>query len=154
MTRADVCVVHAGSGNAARCGRLLEGVPGLVWLWNQSERVLYHGSVLVCGWVASIVPHEFFRVVKARSREVPLGQAEEPVNPSGLETDPLCDELPRLLLRAIDDLPPMFQEIVKLRDVEDCFNVGVARRLHISPQNATVRLHRAYRLREPLMPLR
>ena len=150
-----MCVVHADSGNAARFGRLLERVPGLVWFWNQSKRVLYHWSVLACGWVASIVRHEVLRPVKARSREVPLGEAEEPVSQSGPETDPLLEALPRLLLQAIDDLAPMFQEIVKLRDVEDCSNVEVARRLHISPQNATVRLHRAYRLlRERLMPLR
>ncbi len=125
------------------------------WIIVLDKLYQYHGSAPACGWVASIVRHEVLRAVKARSREVPLGQAEEPVNPSGPETDALRDELRRLLLQAIDDLPPTFQEIVKLRDVEDCSNVEVARRLHISPQNAAVRLHRAHRLlRERLMPLR
>ena len=122
------------------------------WIIVLDKLYRYHGSALACGWVASIVRHEVLRAVKARSREVPLGQADEPANP---RRDAVRAELRRLLLQAIDDLPPTFQEIVKLRDVEDCSSVEVARRLHISPQNAAVRLHRAHRLlRERLMPLR
>ena len=78
----------------------------------------------------------------------------EPADPNGSD-EVYIAELRRLLIHAIDDLPPTFQEIVKLRDVEDRSNVEAARRLHISPQNAAVRLYRAHRLlRERLTPLK
>ncbi len=40
----------------------------------------------------------------------------------------------------------MFQEVVRLRDIEDRPNAEVARRLHISKRNVATRLHRAHRL--------
>ena len=39
LTRADVCHLHEDRVDAERCGALLEGVPDLVRLENQSERV-------------------------------------------------------------------------------------------------------------------
>ena len=39
LTRADVCHLHADRADAERCGALLGGVPDLVRLENQSERV-------------------------------------------------------------------------------------------------------------------
>ena len=81
-----------------------------------------------------------------RYPEVPLERAGDPTSPSGTDVDAYRAELRRLLLKAIDDLPPTFQEIVKLRDMEHRSNVEAARRLHISLQNAATRLHRAHQL--------
>ena len=39
-----------------------------------------------------------------------------------------------------------FREVVRIRDIEERSNAEVAERLHISKQNAAVRLHRAHRL--------
>ena len=55
-------------------------------------------------------------------------------------------ELRRLLLEAIDHLPPTLREVVKLRDLEERTNTEVAEQLHISKQNVSVRLYRAHRL--------
>ena len=124
------------------------------WVIAPRQAFTKYGSSPACGWVASIVCHETQHGVTKRAREVLFEQAGEPANPNGTDEVYLA-ELRRLLIQAIDDLPPTFQEIVKLRDVEDRSNVEAARQLHISPQNAAVRLHRAHRLlRERLMPLR
>ena len=56
------------------------------------------------------------------------------------------DELRRLLIKAIDELPPAFREVVKLRDIEERSNSDIAERLHIAKRNVSVRLHRAHRL--------
>ena len=50
------------------------------------------------------------------------------------------------LASAIDELPPAFREVVKLRDIEDRPNAEVAVPLHISKPNVAQRLHRAHRL--------
>ena len=55
-------------------------------------------------------------------------------------------ELPRLLLEAIEQLPPTFREVVRLRDVEDRPNAEVAEQLHISKGDVADGLHRAHRL--------
>ena len=63
----------------------------------------------------------------------------------------LCPWLPaveprRLLMEAIDELPPMFQEVVRLRDREDRPNAEVARRQQISKRNVASRQQRAHHL--------
>ena len=51
-----------------------------------------------------------------------------------------------LLLAAIDELPPTYREVLRLRDIQEHSNAEVAKELRISKQNAAVRLHRAHRL--------
>ena len=50
-------------------------------------------------------------------------------------------QLLRMLLEAIDQLPPTYREVVLLRDVDERPVAEVARELHISRSNAAVRLH-------------
>ena len=52
------------------------------------------------------------------------------------EADAYAAELRRLVLEAIDELPPTFREVVRLRDVEERSNAEVAEWLHISKRNA------------------
>ncbi len=55
------------------------------------------------------------------------------------------------LASVIDELPPTFREVVKLRDIKDRLNAEVVVRLHISRRNVAQRLRRAHRLlRRPL----
>ena len=49
-------------------------------------------------------------------------------------------------MEAIDELSPMFQEVVRLRDIEDRPNAEVAPRLHRSKRNVTTRPDRPHRL--------
>ena len=65
------------------------------------------------------------------------------------EVSAYARELTRLLLEVIDELPPTFREVVRLRDLEDRPPEEVARRLHISSRNVAVRLHRAHKLLRP-----
>ena len=61
-------------------------------------------------------------------------------------------QLLRMLLEAIDQLPPTYREVVLLRDVDERPVAEVARELHISRSNVAVRLHRAHnRLRRRLV---
>ena len=58
----------------------------------------------------------------------------------------------RLLLEAVDYLPPTYRDVVRLRDLEGRAVADVARQLHVPQSNVAVRLHRAHkRLRRYLM---
>ena len=121
----------------------------------------YRGEPPACGWVGAIVRHEALHGATARRREVPLDPAtDEGGAMAGLaqpdravegspEAATATRELIRLLVEIIDELPPTFREVVRLRDVEDRPTDDVARRLHISTRNVRVRLHRAHQLLRP-----
>jgi RNA polymerase sigma factor (sigma-70 family) len=115
----------------------------------------YRGEPPACGWVAAIVRHEALHDATARSRSEPLPDGDRPSADLPPDASIYADELRRLLMEAIDELPPTFQEIVRLRDIEDRPNAEVARRLHISKRAAATRLHRAHGLlRRRLQPYR
>ena len=108
----------------------------------------YRGGPPACSWVRAIVRHEALHGVQARAKEGPLD--EEAVAGLGSpEAEVYRAELRRLLLEAIDELPPTFREVVKLRDIEERSNAEISEQLHISKRNVAVRLHRAHRLLRP-----
>ncbi|MCY4508341.1 MAG: RNA polymerase sigma factor [Acidobacteria bacterium] len=121
----------------------------------------YRGGVPACGWVGAIVRHEALHGATARGRELPLdavgGEAGSSAGRTARagdvweapEVSAYARELTRLLLEVIDELPPTFREVVRLRDLEDRPPEEVARRLHISSRNVAVRLHRAHKLLRP-----
>lgn len=133
------------------------------WIIVLEKLHQYRGEAPACGWVGAIVRHEALHGAAARRRDVPLESARDGegggsvpgrTEPGGAvwaspESATYARELTRLLLEVIDELPPTFREVVRLRDVEDCPTDDVARRLHISTQNVRVRLHRAHQLLRP-----
>lgn len=116
------------------------------WIIVLEKLYQYRGAPPACGWVGTIVRHEAGHHA-ARNTRVP------PPAPVGHESEtPSPDEalhrrqLLRLLLEAIDHLPPTYRDVVRLRDVDERPVADVARALHISPSNVAVRLHRAHTL--------
>lgn len=115
-----------------------------------------------CSWVAAIVRHEVRHCLTAERRDRPSDAAEtqrvalDPRHPdiASPEAALYSRELTRVLLEAIDELPPTFRDVVRLRDVEDCPPDEVARRLHLSRGHVAVRLHRAHRLLRPIVERR
>ena len=105
----------------------------------------FQGKPPACGWVAAIVRHEAQHDAEARSQFAPLPDAELPAAELPADAAAYADELRPLLMQAIDELPPTFQEVVRLRDVENRPTDEVAKRLHISKRNVSTRLHRAHR---------
>ena len=116
------------------------------WVIVLEKLYQYRGSPPACGWVATIVRHEASHSVVTRSRLVPLPDVDLPAAELPPEATAYAAELRRLLMQAIDELPPTFQEVVRLRDIEGRPNAEVARQLHISQRNVATRLHRAHRL--------
>ena len=131
------------------------------WIIVLEKLHQYRGESPACGWVGAIVRHEAAHGVAAQRREMPLsaagGEADalaEQPQPAGAvwespEASAYTRDLIRVLLEVIDELPPTFREVVRLRDLEDRPPQEVARRLHISTGNVAVRLHRAHRLLRP-----
>ncbi len=133
------------------------------WIIVLEKLHQYRGEPPACGWVGAIVRHEALHGAAVRQRDAPLESARDGegrgsvpgrTEPEGVvwaspEAATYARELTRLLLEVIDDLPPTFREVVRLRDVEDCPTDEVARRLHISTRNVRVRLHRAHQLLRP-----
>ena len=117
------------------------------WIIVMQRLHTYRGGPPACPWVHSIVRHEASRTVRPRAREEPLDAPHERMADWRLpEADAYAAELRRVLLEAIDELPPTYREVVRLRDVEEHTTAEVAEQLHISKRNAAVRLHRAHRL--------
>lgn len=129
------------------------------WIIVLEKLQQYRGGSPACGWVGAIVRHEAVHGVAAQRRESPLpapsGEASSLAEPSAgtvwqsPEASAYTRELTQLLLEVIDELPPTFREVVRLRDIEDRPPREVARRLHISTRNVAVRLHRAHKLLRP-----
>ena len=105
----------------------------------------YRGGSPACGWVRAIVRHEAIHSIAAQARETPLA-GTEPAAGRSPEIKAYEAELRVLLLAAIDELPPTYREVVRLRDIEERSTAEAAAQLHISKRNAAVRLHRAHRL--------
>lgn len=132
------------------------------WIAVMQKLWQYKGGPPACSWVAAVVRHEATRRLKAERRHLPPDAAETgriapaprrpaPVSP---EAAAYARELPRVLREAIDELPPAFRDIVRLRDIEHRPPAEVARRLHLSSNHVAVRLHRAHRRLRPILERR
>ena len=132
------------------------------WITILQKLWQYKGGPPACSWVAAVVRHEATHRLKAERRHLPPDAAETEriaaaarrSAPASPEAAAYSRELPRVLLEAIDELPPAFRDIVRLRDVEHRPPDEVARRLHLSRNHVAVRLHRAHRLLRPILERR
>ena len=134
------------------------------WIIVLQKLRQYQGGPPACSWVAAIVRHEAtHRLMAERHKLPPAAASESAGSESGAR--PFADaaspesalyfrELTRVLLEVIDELPPAFRDVVRLRDLEDRPPADVARRLHLSRGNVAVRLHRAHRLLRPIVERR
>ena len=62
----------------------------------------------------------------------PLNAAAQPTSWESPEAEVYRAELRRLLVETINQLPPTFREVVRLRDIEERSNAEVADTLHVS----------------------
>ena len=117
------------------------------WILVFEKLYQYRGGPPACGWVGTIVRHEAAHAAARRNREVPLRTG----GTRGSVAEDLDEtlhrrQLMRVLLEAVDRLPPTYRDVVRLRDLEERPVAEVARDLHISRSNVAVRLHRAHKL--------
>ena len=135
------------------------------WIIVLQKLRQYQGGPPACAWVAAIVRHEATHRLMAERRKLPPAASDSEPASSEFPARPFADtaspesalyfrELTRVLLEVIDELPPAFRDVVRLRDLEDRPPADVARRLHLSRANVAVRLHRAHRLLRPIVERR
>ena len=115
------------------------------WIIVLEKLYQYRGGPPACGWVGAIVRHEAGHGAARKNREVPL--LLDGRNPNLASPDQALHrhQLVRLLLEAIDRLPPTVKSCVS----ETSMNVQPLRShtSHTSPRsNVAVRLHRAHTL--------
>ena len=115
------------------------------WIIVLEKLYQYRGSPPACGWVGTIVRHEAGHGAAKRNREAPLSPVEPASAAEGQEETLHRKQLVRLLLEAVDHLPPTYRDVVRLRDLEGRAVADVARQLHVSQSNVAVRLHRAHK---------
>lgn len=118
----------------------------------------YRGQPPACAWVRAIVRHEAARQAIRRRRDVPLDpervttdvRRRRPEPPISEGANPEDKEyrrhLIRLLLEVVNGLPAVYQEIIRMRDIDEQDPGEVAAKLHISRSNVSSRLHRAHAL--------
>ena len=126
------------------------------WIIVLEKLCQYRGESPACGWVGTIVRHEAGRRAASRNREAPLPPGEPGSATAGPDETLQRRQLVRVLLEAIDHLPPTYADVVRLRDLDERPVAEVARELRISRSNVAVRLHRAHKLlrRHLLLALR
>ena len=116
------------------------------WIIVLEKLYQNRGGPPACGWVGAIVRHEAGHGAASKNRAVPLLLDGRDPHTASPEQALHRQQLVRLLLEAIDYLPPTYREVVRLRDLDERPAAEVARELHISRSNVAVRLHRAHRL--------
>ena len=139
------------SGNHAEAEDVLQDA----WIIAIEKVHQYKGQPPACGWIRTIVRREAERAAARRKRDAPPAWREddgdaEPVRPAADEKNPedIAHErqMVRLLLEIVDELPPIYREIVKLRDFGGRSEGEAAAALGLSASGAASRLHRAHRL--------
>lgn len=143
----------AGSREAA------EDVLHDTWIIAIEKVHQYRGRGPACGWVRTIVRREAQHAVARRRRETPLDDRRRNHNTVGArpaaprsagaaspEEEAHRREMARLLREVVDALPPIYREVVRVRDFEERSGHGAAVRLDVSRSAVATRRHRAHRL--------
>lgn len=116
------------------------------WIIVLEKLYQYRGGPPACGWIGTIVRHEAGHAAARTNRDAPL-RPDGPVAVAADLDDALHRrQLVRVLLEAIDHLPPTYADVVRMRDLDERPVAEVAQELHISRSNVAVRLHRAHKL--------
>lgn len=122
------------------------------WILVLEKLYQYRGAPPACGWVGAIVRHKAGHRAARMNRAAFLAPVERAADALSPEEALQRRQLLRMLLEAIDQLPPTYREAVLLRDVDERPVAEVARKLHTARSNVAVRLHRAHnRLRRRLV---
>lgn len=118
-------------------------------LWRLYKHVgALRAATALLSWLFRIVERECRRLLRLRSREVPLDEsAAALIAGTGVPTELRLD-----LARAIESLPLPFREVLILRDVQELSAAEVALQLDLSVAAVKSRLHRARsQVREQLL---
>ena len=116
------------------------------WIIVLEKLYQYRGGPPACGWVGAIVRHEAGHAAARTNRAAPLRTEEPSQVQTGFDEVLYRRQLVRVLLEAIDHLPPTYADVVRMRDLDERPVAEVAQELHISRSNVAVRLHRAHKL--------
>lgn len=116
------------------------------WIIVLEKLYQYRGEPPACGWVGAIVRHEAGHAAARSNRDSPLPPDEPAAGMADLDGTIYRRQLVRVLLEAIDHLPPTYADVVRMRDLDERPVAEVAQELHISRSNVAVRLHRAHKL--------
>ena len=116
------------------------------WIIVLEKLYQYRGGPPACGWVGAIVRHEAGHAAARTNRDLPLRPDARPPGAAGVDETLYRRQLVRVLLEAIDHLPPTYADVVRMRDLHERPVAEVAQELHISRSNVAVRLHRAHKL--------
>lgn len=116
------------------------------WIIVLEKLWQYRGKPPACGWVGAIVRHEAGHRAAGKNRWASLPLVGRDTGAEGPAESLYRRQLLRVLLEAIDHLPPIYRDVVRLRDCQQRPAAEVARELRISRSNVAVRLHRAHNL--------
>lgn len=93
-------------------------------------------------WLFRVVERECFRLFRALKGQRSLDHGDEAVE-ALLQAAPVPADLRFDLARAIAALPPLYREVLVLRDIDELSGPETAARLGISVEAVKMRLHRA-----------
>lgn len=109
-------------------------------LWQLYRKIgALRTAATFAAWLFRIVERECYRLLRARKRLQQWDQSIDQV----LRQEPLPLELRKDLIGAIAALPPIYREVLILRDVDELTAPEAAQHLGISTDAVKSRLHRA-----------
>lgn len=109
-------------------------------LWQLYRKIgVLRTAAAFAGWLFRIIERECYRLLRARKKL----QQWDPSLDQVLRQEPLPLELRKDLIGAIAALPPIYREVLILRDVDELTTPEAAHHLGISTDAVKSRLHRA-----------
>jgi RNA polymerase sigma factor (sigma-70 family) len=117
-------------------------------LWQLYRKIGALRAATFATWMFRIIERECYRLFRVRSRLQALDDSLDKM----LQQEPLPVELRRDLTAAIAALPPIYREVLILRDIDELTAPEAAEYLKISIDAVKSRLHRARQMmREHLL---
>ena len=92
-------------------------------------------------WLFSIVKRECYRLLRIRRKELPIDSIPEPQDEDKQNGMQLL--MVQEIITAINNLPPVYQQVLVMRDVEEMTGPEVAATLGITIEAVKSRLYRA-----------
>jgi RNA polymerase sigma factor (sigma-70 family) len=111
-----------------------------LWIVSRKIGTLKAASAFI-SWIFTIVKRECYRLLRIRQKEVPIEHIPEPLDEGFQDGD--RSHIAQEIAVAIQKLPPIYRQVLVMRDLEEMTAVEVADVLGTTVEAVKSRLHRA-----------
>ncbi len=117
-----------------------DAIQEALWIVSRKIGTLRVTSAFI-SWLFTIVKRECYRLLRIRQKEVAIDTIPEPIDERDRQIERL--QVAQEIAVAIKNLPPIYRQVLVMRDVEEMTAVEVSALLGITVEAVKSRLHRA-----------